>query len=72
MGHAFESFIEGARRVLTDRLLQLLLLGVIGAAFFFALVLGADASLVLGVLAMGGGAACLESAQHRSRKDKKQ
>jgi hypothetical protein len=70
MGYVFEGVVEGARCVLTDRLLQLLLLGVIGAAFFFALVLGADSVIVFGVLTTGGAAAFLESAQHRKRKNK--
>ena len=69
MGQAFDSVIEGARRLLTDRLLQLLLLGVVGSAFFFAVVLDADATIVLGLLVTGAGAAFLESAQHRRRKE---
>ena len=59
---------QSATRILADRLLQLLLLGVVGAALLFAFVLGADASIVFGVLVIGCVTAFVESAHHRRKK----
>ena len=60
--------LKGAARIFSDRLLQVLLIGVTGAAFLFAFVLGADAPVVFGVLVMGCIAALVESAHHRPKK----
>jgi len=54
--------------ILTDRLLLLLILGVIIAAFFFSFVLKADASIVFGIVTIGVATALIESAHHRNRK----
>ena len=54
--------------ILTDRLLLLLLLGVIVAASFFAFVLKADASIVFGIVTIGVATALIESAHHLNRK----
>lgn len=68
MLEAFKTLFQGVGGIFRDRLLQLLLLGVISAAFLFALVLGADPSIVFGVLVVGCIAAFVESAHHRRRK----
>jgi hypothetical protein len=54
--------------IYADRLLQLLILGVICGAFFFVLVLGADASIVLGILVIGCIAALMGRARGRNKK----
>jgi hypothetical protein len=64
----FKELFKNVGGIFADRLLQLLLLGVIGAAFLFALVLGADASIVFGVLVIGCVTAFVESAHHRQKK----
>ena len=69
-----EDMILGALRILFQiaaRILaglQLLLLGVVGAALLFAFVLDADASIVFGVLVIGCVTAFVESAHHRRKK----
>lgn len=68
MLRAFRVLFQGASRIFTDRLLQLLILGVVGVAFLFAFVLGADASIVFGVLVIGCVTAFVESAHHRRKK----
>lgn len=68
MLQAFRALVQSVGGVFTDRLLQLLLLGVIGAAFLFAFVLGADAYIVFGVLLIGCVTAFVESAHHRRKK----
>jgi hypothetical protein len=60
--------LKNARAIFADKLLQLLLLGTIGAALFFALILKADDSVVLGILVLGFIAALSESAHHRHNK----
>ena len=63
-----KALLQYANVILADRLLQFLLLGVIGAAFVFAFGFGADAPIVFGVLAVGCVTALLESAHHRRKK----
>jgi len=58
---------DGIHRLWADHLLPMLLLGVIAAAFLFY-VLGADITIVIGVLGIGCATAFVESANHRSRK----
>jgi hypothetical protein len=65
---ALRILFQIAARILADRLLQLLLLGVVGAALLFAFVLDADASIVFGVLVIGCVTAFVESAHHRRKK----
>ncbi len=68
MGRAIAVVVDAVHKTLTDRLLQMLILGVIAAAFFFATVLGADAGIVIGILVIGCVTAFVESASHRNRK----
>jgi hypothetical protein len=68
MRGAFKTLGHGVGRVFADRLLQLLLLGTICAAFIFAVVLRADASIVFGVLVVGCVTAFVESAHHGRKK----
>jgi hypothetical protein len=68
MRHVFRNLSRTISNVFADRLLQLLLLGVIAATFVFAFVLGADASIVVGVLVIGVVTAFAESSSHRNRK----
>jgi hypothetical protein len=68
MLQAFRTLCQIVGAIFADRLLQLLLLGVIGAAFLFAFVLRANASVVFGVLVIGCVTAFIESAHHRRKK----
>lgn len=67
MSLPFKAPFQCVATIFADRLLQLLLLGVIGAGFLFALVLNADASIVVGLLVVGCVAAFAEAAQHRGK-----
>jgi len=67
MARKFGIQAEGIRRILADRLLLSLILGVFGAALF-ATVMGADATLVFGVLVIGCVTAFIESAHYRNKK----
>lgn len=67
LSNALGSVGRGTRAVLADRLLQILILGTIGAAFFFVIVLKADAFVVFGVLGVGCATAFIESAHHRKK-----
>lgn len=58
---------EGIRTALADHLLQMLLLGVVGALFILV-SLGTDISTVIGVLGIGSATAFIESVNHRSGK----
>jgi hypothetical protein len=68
MLQAFKTLLRSIGLIFSDRLLQVLLLGVIGAAFLFTFVLGADAYVVFGVLVVGCVTAFIESAHHRPKK----
>ena len=65
---ALKALSQGISTIFADRLLQLLLLGTICAAFLFAAILHADASIVFGVLVIGCVTALVESAHHRRKK----
>jgi sorbitol-specific phosphotransferase system component IIBC len=67
VGRIWALVAESIRTALADHLLQMLLLGVIAAAFLLV-SLGADISTVIGVLGIGCATAFMESANHRSRK----
>jgi hypothetical protein len=67
MAKGVRPVLDACFAVLADRLFQLLLLGVVGAGFFFTLVLNADLPIVAAVLVLGGLAAFLESAHHRKK-----
>jgi len=67
VGRIWGQVADSIHGVLADHLLQMLLLGVIGAAFLFY-VLGADITIVIGVLGIGCATAFVESANHRSKK----
>jgi hypothetical protein len=60
--------LRGISDIFADRLVQLLLLRTIGAAFLFAFVLRAAAPDVFGVLVIGCFTAFVESAHHRRKK----
>jgi hypothetical protein len=68
MGPTITVVADVVRKTLADRLLPVLILGVVAAALFFTLVLGADASIGVGILVIGGVTAFLETASHRNRK----
>jgi Transposase domain (DUF772) len=63
-----KALLQHASSILSDRFLQFLLLGVIGAAFVFALGFGASAPVVIGVLVVGFVTALFEAAHHRDKK----
>jgi hypothetical protein len=65
MARVFEILSQAIGRALADHPLPALILGVVGAAFFFAIVLGADASIVFGVLVIGCVTAFIEGAHRR-------
>jgi hypothetical protein len=68
MQHVLKVLLRSIFDIFADRLLQLLLLGTIGAAFLFAFVLHAAAPVVVGVLVVGCFTAFVESAYHRRKK----
>ncbi len=67
MKHTLGPVADSIRAALANYLLQVLLLGVIAAAFLFYF-LGAEMPIVIGVLGIGCATAFIESANHRSRK----
>ena len=67
MGRVLGLVAGSIRSALAGHLLQMLLLGVIAAAFLF-FVLGADIPLVIGLLSIGCATAFIEHASHNSRK----
>ena len=68
MQHVLKVLLRCISDIFADRLLQVLLLGTIGAAFLFAFVLHAAAPVVFGVLVVGCFTAFVESAHHRRKK----
>lgn len=66
MSRLIESLTLSIRDLFADRLLQLLFIGVILAAFAAFFLDGAG--LALGVLAVGGSTALIESKKFRSRR----
>lgn len=68
MSHSMRAMLHRVNEVFADRLLQCLLLGVIGAAFLFAFVLRAEPYVVFGVIVVGFATAFLEASHHRRKK----
>jgi hypothetical protein len=66
MNRALAALLGAVQGVFADSLLPKLLVGVILAALFFGLVLGADPAITIGVLVIGGITACLERSNHRN------
>ncbi len=67
MPRAVQTFIQNTKDVFGDRLLQLLLLGVILTAFAVAFLFD-NVRMAIGVLTVGGATAFIESKEYRNRK----
>jgi predicted lipid-binding transport protein (Tim44 family) len=67
MPRLLEAFVLNAKDIFADGLLRLLLIGVILAAFVSLFIFG-DAQIALGVLAIGGVTAFIESKEFRNRR----
>jgi predicted permease len=61
MGRRADSVWRSFRKVSTNPIFPMLILGVLAAAFFFAFVLDAPTNVVLGVLFIGGFTAVIET-----------
>ena len=65
MRDTFGRFVSKASKFAGDRVLQMLVLGVIAVGFFAIVVLGADPSMGLGLVAIGVATAFIERAHKR-------
>jgi hypothetical protein len=67
MRETIERILLMAARFVDDRVLQLLVLGVIACGFFVVLVLDADPNLGIGLVAIGLTTAFVERAHRHNR-----